>query len=166
MAVREAVIRWLPMRRGSWQTDGRDGDEEGARERMPLTGAPRPLAALGTITSADRCTGQGRKERGENGRRAADGKQERRKERKPQGSERQSAKRNCIFLCEVKVKITQFCIFYFLQVFQRSIFCLKKKHYSKWRWISSCIGGRLCLSTFPDQQRQYFMKIKIYSSAS
>lgn len=34
--------------------------EEG---RGSLTGAPRPLARLGTITSADRCAGRDRKKR-------------------------------------------------------------------------------------------------------
>lgn len=58
---------------------GRGGARERGRERRPLTGALRPLATLGTITSADRCTGRDRKERGDNDGRSSRWKKKKRK---------------------------------------------------------------------------------------
>lgn len=79
-------------------TDGRDrvGEGDGGRERRerrPLTGAPRPLATLGTITSADRCTGRDRKERGDNDRRSSRWKKK--KEEKERRKERKKTSRTC-----------------------------------------------------------------------
>lgn len=88
-------------------TDGRDrvGEGDGGRERRPLTGAPRPLATLGTITSADRCTGRDRKERGDNDRwssRWIKKKRKRKEERKKENVKDLHGK----FLLDVTVKIT------------------------------------------------------------
>lgn len=96
----------LPMRRRSWQTDGIGMRRERGRGGR-WQAHPRSLAALGTITSADRCTERDRKERRE--KRQASSRWKRRK------TVRKKTARTCtaigkaerhFFLLNVMVKIT------------------------------------------------------------